>query len=360
MPRAAVRVDLRIGRLRQGEVHRLALLRRGRSVDRRAHERVTEHHPLADRPAALSRLGRRREPDAEPLGRAPHQQRVVDRLGRRHQQQQPRVLRERLEPPQEALLDPPRQRVRASSSPNPPGSCVARQRPRQLQDRQRVAARLGDEPVADALVEPARDDGREQGARVLLGRALRAPARGRPPSSRSSVGSRTANTIATDSASSRRATKPRTWRRGGIEPLGVIDEAQQRPLRGDLGQQAERGQGDQEAVGSSAGRQAQRDAQSGLLGLGKRAEPVEHRRAELMQPRERQLHLGLDAGDPRDAKAGRLPGAVVQERRLADARLAADDQHRALAAADVLQQPVERLTLAGAPQQERGTAGHGP
>ena len=47
---------------------------------------------------------------------------------------------------------------------------------------------------------------------------------------------------------------------------------------------------------------------------------------------------------------------MVQERRLADARLAADDQHRALAAADVLQQPVERLTLAGAPQQQRGTA----
>ena len=80
-----------------------------------------------------------------------------------------------------------------------------------------------------------------------------------------------------------------------------------------------------------------------------------------MQPGERQLHLGLDAGDPRDAEAGRLPRAVVQERRLADARLPADDQDRALAAADVLQQPVERLALAGSAQQHRRTApGHGP
>ena len=149
-------------------------------------------------------------------------------------------------------------------------------------------------------------------------------------------------------------------RRGGVEPLGVVDEAQQRPLRGHLGQQAERGQRDEEAVGRGAGRQAERDAQGGLLGLGKRVEPAEHRRAELMQPRERQLHLGLDPGDPRDAEARRLPRAVVQERRLADARLAAEDQHRALAAAHVLQQPVERLALAGSPQQDRGTArGHG-
>ena len=137
--------------------------------------------------------------------------------------------------------------------------------------------------------------------------------------------------------------EPEDLRRGGIEPLRVIDEAQQRPLRGDLGQQAERGQRDQEAVRRGAGRRPERDAQGVLLRLRQRAEPVEHRRAQLMQPRERQLHLRLDAGDLRDPEARRLPSAVVQERGLADARLAADDQDRALAAADVLQQPVERL-----------------
>ena len=93
VPRATVRVDLRIGRLRQREVHRLALLRRGRPVDRRAHERVTEPSPARRSPAApRSRRRPPPEPDAELLGRAPHQQRVADRLRRRHQQQQPRVL----------------------------------------------------------------------------------------------------------------------------------------------------------------------------------------------------------------------------------------------------------------------------
>ena len=232
------------------------------------------------------------------------------------------------------------------------------QRSRQLEDRQRVAARLRDEPVADALVEPARDDGREQGARVLLGEPserqlrqadqlalVRRLAHGEDDRHR--LGQQPSRDEAQDLAGS------------GVEPLGVVDEAQQRALRGDLGQQAERGQGDQEAVGRGAGRQAQRDAQRGLLGLRERAEPTEHRRAELMQSRERQLHLGLDPGDPGDAEARRLPSAMVQQRRLADARLAADDQHCALPAADVLQQPVERLALAGSPQQHRRTGrGH--
>jgi hypothetical protein len=78
-----------------------------------------------------------------------------------------------------------------------------------------------------------------------------------------------------------------------------------------------------------------------------------------MQSRERQLHLGLDPADPGDAKGGRLLSAVLQEGGLADARLAADDQDRTLAAADVLQQPVERLAFAGSSQQDGGTkCGH--
>ena len=94
----------------------------------------------------------------------------------------------------------------------------------------------------------------------------------------------------------------------------------------------------------------ERDAQGGLLRLGERVEPAEHRRAELMHSRERQLHLGLDSDDPGDSKSGRLPSAIVQERRLADARLATDDENCTLPAAHVRHQPVEHLTLAGPAQ----------
>jgi 3-oxoacyl-[acyl-carrier protein] reductase len=88
----------------------------------------------------------------------------------------------------------------------------------------------------------------------------------------------------------------------------------------------------------------------------KRAEPAQHRRAELMQSGERQLHLGLDPSDPRHAETGCLPRAVVQKRCLADTRVAPDDQDRALAGADVLQQPVEQLALIGSAQQHRRMA----
>ena len=39
---------------------------------------------------------------------------------------------------------------------------------------------------------------------------------------------------------------------GAIEPLRVVDQAQQRPVFGRLGQQAEHGEADQEAVGLGA------------------------------------------------------------------------------------------------------------
>ena len=39
---------------------------------------------------------------------------------------------------------------------------------RQLQESERITAVLGDDPVADAIVEPAGNRGREQGARIFL------------------------------------------------------------------------------------------------------------------------------------------------------------------------------------------------
>jgi hypothetical protein len=220
------------------------------------------------------------------------------------------------------------------------------QPPRHFQDRQRIAARLRDEPVTDSLVEPARDDGREQRARVLLGQASERQLREADQLvlvARLADRERDRHGLGQHPSRDESEHLPRC----GIEPLGIVDETQQRPLRGNLGQEAERRQGDQEAVGSGTRRQAERDAESGLLRLWELAEPAEHRRAELMQSRERQLHLGLDPGDPRDPEAGRLTRAVVQQGRLADTCLPADDQDRTLAAAHVLQQPVELLALAG-------------
>ena len=105
----------------------------------------------------------------------------------------PRVLGQRLEPADEALLDPPGQRVRARASRTRRPARVARQPARQLEQRQRVAARLGDDPVADALVEhdaappsPAARARRRRAGRAPRARAgAEAPRPARAPRTRS-------------------------------------------------------------------------------------------------------------------------------------------------------------------------------
>ena len=284
VPGTTVLVYLGVRHLRERPVYRPALAERRRSIDRRAHQRMQERHAFADhqQPLGLVR-SRGREPDAESLGRAPHEQRVVDGLRRSDQQEQTRLLGERLESPQEALLDPPGQRVRPCQ-PERARQLRRRQPPRQLEDRQRVASRLRDEPVADALIETARDDRRQQGARVVL-REPCEPELGQPqqlaPADRVAHAEHDRHRLGQQPSRDESENLPR----GAIEPLGVIDKTQQRPLRGNLGQQAERGQGDQEAVRSRTGRQSQRDAQSGLLRLveARRAGPAAARRADAVR-----------------------------------------------------------------------------
>ena len=48
MPRTTVRIGLSIGRFRQRQVHRAAILGRSRPIHCRAHQRMAEHHPPAD------------------------------------------------------------------------------------------------------------------------------------------------------------------------------------------------------------------------------------------------------------------------------------------------------------------------
>jgi hypothetical protein len=75
-------------------------------------------------------------------------------------------------------------------------------------------------------------------------------------------------------------------------------------------------------------------------------EAIQHRCAQLVEPGERQLHVGLDAGRSRDAASGRALHQVLQQRGLADPRLAAQDQHLTLARPHARQQPIQRLALA--------------
>jgi hypothetical protein len=89
--------------------------------------------------------------------------------------------------------------------------------------------------------------------------------------------------------------EPQRLRGRVIQPLLVIDQADQRLFPGHLRQQAQHRQPDQEPVRRRPGGQAERDPQRILLRYRQVPGAVYHRRAQLMQAREGQLHLRLHA-----------------------------------------------------------------
>ena len=70
-----------------------------------------------------------------------------------------------------------------------------------------------------------------------------------------------------------------------------------------------------------------------------------------MQPGVGELHLGLDAGRADDPPARGLAGDVLQQRRLTDTGVSADEQHTALARASAREQAIHSGALADAPKQ---------
>lgn len=126
-----------------------------------------------------------------------------------------------------------------------------------------------------------------------------------------------------------------------VEPLGVVDEADQRLLLRGVRQQAQHRQANQQAVGRLAGRESERRGECVALGAWQVRQPFQQRYAQLMQAGERDLHLGLRAGNPHDPTPGAHRRQVVQQRRLADARLTAQHEHTAAAAPHVVQQTTQ-------------------
>ena len=111
----------------------------------------------------------------------------------------------------------------------------------------------------------------------------------------------------------------------------------ERLLLGGLGEQAEDGQTDDEAVRGRFRAEAERGLERITLWAGQSLPQVEQGGAQLMQTRICELHLVLDAGTSRDATPGRALHDVLQQRRLADARLAAHDQDLAVTRPDIVQ-----------------------
>ena len=306
---------------------------------------MAEAHPPAqlDQPGVLGICcGVGRNP--LPPGRAPQQGHVAGRLGRRGQQQPLRLGLQRPELPEKAGLDAAGQRPRVGQ-PETARQLGPAQPPGQLQQRQRVAAGLGDDPVADLGVQPPADRRGQQRARV----GIPQPGNGQPGQAgqlivvvRRARGEDHGDRLGQQPAGRER----QALHRGLVEPLRVIDQAGQRLVLRRGGQQAQHRQPDQETIRSLPLPHPERDRQRVALRPRQLVQPSEHRHAQLVQSGERELHLRLDAPGPDHAKAQRPASRIIQQRRLADPGLAAHDQHGAAASPRPVQYPIHRRALA--------------
>ena len=200
----------------------------------------------------------------------------------------------------EARLDPALQRQLARQAEAARHAC-RRRVARQFEQGERVAARLGEDPLAHARVQRRADDRREELAR----RRVRKPGEPqiRQPRQLVGIGRLTHREQQQDRLGLQApGDEGKHLCRRPIEPLGVVDQAQQRRLLGSLGHEAQRREADQEAIGLLARAQPERGLERVALRQRQPLEAVEQRAAQLMQAGERKLHLRLDAHRANDAR----------------------------------------------------------
>ena len=156
------------------------------------------------------------------------------------------------------------------------------------------------------------------------------------------------------SATSRRAANRRRRGRAGVEPVGVVDDDEERCVLRRRGEQRERRCADREPIGLPPFLETERDPKRGRLVWRQALDPRKERPAELQEPGELELGLGLDAGGPRHRHRPGEPDRIPQERRLPDPGLAANDEHATLPCARVLEQLLDPLLLRAPADEQHG------
>ncbi len=207
----------------------------------------------------------------------------------------------------------------------------------ELEQGERVAARLGDQAVAELRREldacrPV--DQRLRGRRVEPAQSqLREPGRLEAPNVPFASAEEHDDALGFEPSGD----EDERVRGCVVEPLGIVDQAQERLIFRGLGEQAQDCERDEEAVLASPGCQAERSAEGGRLRLRKALYVPENRPDDLVQSGERELRLRFHPGAAEHAHVAGLVARVLQERRLADARLAGDDQDGAARRASAIE-----------------------
>ena len=126
-----------------------------------------------------------------------------------------------------------------------------------------------------------------------------------------------------------------------VEPLPVIDQADQWLGFGNVGEEREDGKPDEEPIRDRAKPQSKRRGQCLALWTRQTFELIEERRAELVEPGEGQFHLRLHPGRAHDSTTCGVPKDVVEQGALADAGRASHRDGGARAGSCVCDQPIQ-------------------
>jgi len=134
-------------------------------------------------------------------------------------------------------------------------------------------------------------------------------------------------------------------RRFGIEPLGVVDEAQQRLLLARARKNRQHGEPHQEPVRRRPSGQPERDLQREPLGRRQGREHRQERDQQLVHAPELQADFRLDPGHGGNPQIGSRMEGVLQQRRLPGAGTSAQHHRLAEAATRGVQHAVDGLPL---------------
>ena len=179
------------------------------------------------------RLNRRNlgvDRDTLPSGRPLHQRRVTGGISRRQLHQPPGLVRQSRQLAGEAVLDPADQR-RGAGQPEPARQVRRAQPARQLQQGERVPASLGDDQVADPRVQRHGQRHLQQRPRVIVLQPSDFQL-GQPGQLRARIAGREHQPDRVGCQPTR--SEPQRLCRGAVQPLLVIHQADQWPIRGHI------------------------------------------------------------------------------------------------------------------------------
>lgn len=296
-----------------------------------------------DEPRGLGRLSRLRR-DFEQTRGTPQHGRVTGGFGGGDEHQE---LRGFGEPPHlseevglEAAAD--RQWIRQEAD---AGELLRAQFPGQLGHRQRATLGLGDDPPCDLRIDRPVDDRAEQLDCDVLGQAFdgehRETLEGHMGLRGGSYRKEQRDAVGVQPAAEERERVERL----AVEPLRIVDHADQRPVPRHFGKQRQRGEADQEPIRRWSGNEPEGRPQRVTLPTGKPVEAVHERDEEALERREPEVGLGFDARDPSNAHPGRGLDRVVEQRGLAHAGLTPEDENATAAPARRGKHAVDRSAL---------------